>query len=102
MLGRVVDLLRSGFFSPDDRSRGAGMAAYLEEHDPFLVCADFDDYCRVTAEASNAYRDRPEWMRRVVKNIASMSSFSSDATIARYARDIWHATPVTILEEVGG
>ena len=44
MLGRVVDLLRSGFFSPDDRSRGAAIAGYLEEHDPFLVCADFDDY----------------------------------------------------------
>jgi starch phosphorylase len=102
MLGRVVDLLRSGFFSPDDRSRGAGMAAYLEEHDPFLVCADFDDYSRAMAEASAAYRDRSEWMRRVVKNIAGMASFSSDATIARYARDIWQATPVRIVDEAGG
>jgi len=102
MLGRVVDLLRSGFFSPDDRSRGAAIAAYLEEHDPFLVCADFDDYARASEEASTVYRDRSEWMRRVVRNISAMAPFSSDETIRRYARDIWQLEPVPIVEEVGG
>src|SRR5262249_48936236 len=47
LLGRVVRLIQSGFFSPDDPSRGAAIGRYLVEHDPFLACADFDDYVRV-------------------------------------------------------
>jgi len=101
-LGRVIDLLRTGFFSPDDPGRGAAMARYLEEHDPFLVCADFDDYARCEEEAASQYRDRAEWMRRVIRNIAGMGPFSSDETIRRYARDIWGITPVPITDEIGG
>ncbi len=101
-LRRVVELLNTGFFSPDDRSRSAAMAAYLREHDPFLVCADFDDYLRVQEEVAQVYVDRAEWMRRVVWNVSRMAPFSSDETIRRYARDIWGIVPVRIAEEVGG
>jgi starch phosphorylase len=100
-LGRVVKLLGSGFFSPDDRARGAAHARYLVEHDPFLVCADFDDYLRCHEEVTETYRHRPEWMRRVAHNIAGMGPFSSDETIRRYARDIWELDPVPIAYEVG-
>jgi len=95
-LGRVLGLIRSGFFSPDDPSRGAGIAQYLEQYDPFMACADFDDYLRCQAEVEAVYRDRRAWMQKVVQNVAGMGRFSSDETIRRYARDIWDASPVPI------
>jgi starch phosphorylase len=101
-LRRVIDVLRSGFFSPDDRSRGAALATYLEAHDPFLVCADFDEYVACQDVVARTYRDRAEWMRRVVRNIGGMGPFSSDETIRRYTRDIWGVTPVPIGHEIGG
>ncbi|HVW28781.1 MAG TPA: glycogen/starch/alpha-glucan phosphorylase [Polyangiaceae bacterium] len=101
ILGRVIKLLGQGFFSPDDPSRGASLARYLVESDPFLSCADFDDYLRCQDEVTKVYRDHPEWMRRVVHNIAAMAPFSSDETIRRYARDIWQLDPVPIAYEVG-
>ena len=69
--------------------------------DPFLACADFDDYLRCQDEVAKVYRDQPDWMRRVVQNIAGMAPFSSDETIRRYARDIWQLDPVPIAYEVG-
>jgi starch phosphorylase len=101
ILGRVVKLLAQGFFSPDDPSRGAALARYLIESDPFLTCADFDDYLRCQDEVAKVYRNQPEWMRRVVHNIGGMAPFSSDETIRRYARDIWQLDPVPIAYEVG-
>jgi starch phosphorylase len=95
-LGRVIEVFRSGFFSPEDPSRGAAVARYLEEYDPFMACADFEDYLRCQTEVEGLYRDRPAWMRSVVQNIAGMGRFSSDETIRRYASDIWGVTPVPV------
>jgi starch phosphorylase len=102
LLGRVVKLIASGFFSPDDPSRGAELGRYLVEHDPFLACADFDDYIRCQDEVAKVYGNQPEWLRRVVQNISGMAPFSSDETIRRYARDIWQLDPVPIAYEEGG
>jgi starch phosphorylase len=101
LLTRVVKLIGAGFFSPDDPSRGAALARYLVEHDPFLACADFDDYIRCQDEVAKVYRNQPVWMRKVVQNIAGMGPFSSDETIRRYARDIWQLEPVPIAYEPG-
>jgi starch phosphorylase len=96
MLRRVIALIRSGYFSPDEPSRGARIADYLERRDPFMACADFDDYLRCQTEAEAVYRDRRAWMTKVVQNVAAMGRFSSDETIRRYARDIWDASVVPV------
>ena len=54
-----------------------------------MVCADFDAYVACEARAADAYRDRRDWSRRALHNIAGASRFSSDATIRAYAtRDL--------------
>ena len=88
-LKRALDLVRSGFFSPDDHHRFAPVLDNLEHVDPFLVCADFDDYVRAHDAVDAAWRDPHDWQRRVVHNIANMGWFSSDRTIHEYASDIW-------------
>jgi glycogen phosphorylase len=39
------------------------------------------------------YADQPAWARQVILNIAASGRFSSDGTIAEYAREICHAEP---------
>ncbi|MBM4361145.1 MAG: glycogen/starch/alpha-glucan phosphorylase [Deltaproteobacteria bacterium] len=101
-LAHVLGVIRSGFFSPDDRARGEALARYLEERDPYLVCADFDDYVRVQDDVEAAFRLPEVWSERVVRNISAMAPFSSDETIRRYARDIWNAKPVPPARPVTG
>ena len=36
------------------------------------------------------YRDPDEWNRKAILNVARMGKFSSDRTVAEYARDIWN------------
>ncbi|TNF28380.1 MAG: glycogen/starch/alpha-glucan phosphorylase [Deltaproteobacteria bacterium] len=95
-LKRALDLIRSGYFSPDDQHRFAPVLDNIENADPYLVCADFDDYCRAHAEVDEAWREPREWQRRVIHNIANMGYFSSDRTIAEYAEEIWGLEPVTV------
>jgi len=36
------------------------------------------------------YKDRKAWARKSILCTAGMGKFSSDRTVAEYARDIWH------------
>ena len=41
------------------------------------------------AEVAQVYRNPSEWWRRSILNVAHMGRFSSDLTIAAYAKEIW-------------
>jgi len=106
-LAEALALIGDGFFSLGDRDRFRPIVDRLRTQDPFLVCADFDAYCAATAAAAAAYRDPRAWSRRALHNIVGASAFSSDATIAQYAREIWGIQPVktnlgALGEGVGG
>lgn len=98
LLGHVIELIDSGFFSPEDPSRFDDVVHDLRHVDSFLVCADFDAYAMCHKQVAAVWRDRQEWMRRVVCNISSMGKFSSDRTIQQYADDIWglERTPIEL------
>ncbi|MCA9544720.1 MAG: glycogen/starch/alpha-glucan phosphorylase, partial [Myxococcales bacterium] len=95
-LARVLDLLQSGFFSPGEHGRFAGVAQNLRDVDQYLCCADFDDYLRVQAQVDALWPQRAQWMQSVVHNIAFTGRFSSDRTIREYAADIWKVAPVKV------
>ena len=42
------------------------------------------------------YRTPEVWARKALRNIAGMGPFSSDRTIAEYARDIWRVQPMPL------
>jgi starch phosphorylase len=85
----VLDAVSRGEFSRDDPGRFRPLVDALLERDPFFVLEDFRDYrfCHQVVDA--AYRDQEQWVRKAILNVARMGRFSSDATIAGYARDIW-------------
>ena len=45
-LKEVLDAVAGGVFSPDERDRYQGLVRGLEDHDWFMVAADFADYAR--------------------------------------------------------
>ena len=55
-----------------------------------MVCADFPYYCDMQARVAKLYADKDAWTRRSIINVAKSGKFSSDRTIADYAKDIWN------------
>ncbi len=88
-LKAVLDMLESGFFCPDERSRYQGIVNWLRTSDPYMLCADFDSYIARQLDVEKAFLDKRAWAKKAVLNIANMGFFSSDRTIRQYAEDIW-------------
>jgi starch phosphorylase len=94
MLKRVIELIDSDFFSLGDPARYRPLVDYLRGPDPFMICADFEAYLGAEAEAAALYRKPREFACASLMNVAGGGAFSSDATIAAYAREIWNVHPV--------
>ena len=93
----ALDLIASGFFSPDDHSRFESVVKDLWTRDQYLVCADFDAYLECHERVDAAYRDPDAWSRMVVHNLAHVGIFSSDRTIREYAKHIWGIEPIEVV-----
>ncbi len=63
-------------------------------HDPYMVLADFADYRNAQKKIDELWRDRENWNRMALLNIAGAGRFAADRAINDYARDIWHIKPV--------
>ncbi len=100
VLQQVLGAIESGLFCPEEPGRFADVVASLRYHDPYMVCADFDDYRVAQRAAADAYANRGAWAERCIKNIAGASRFTSDETVAGYARDIWCLRPVPVASDV--
>jgi glycogen phosphorylase len=96
ILREALDEIASGVFSTDDAGRYRGLVDTLTHHDYFMICADFDAYWKTQLKIDEAWRDRNRWMRSSVINTANVGWFSSDRTIAEYAKEIWSAPFVPI------
>ena len=88
-LGGVVDALDKGEFSRGEPDRFARLTSRLKHADPYMAAADFAAYCEAQQRIDALWRSPNGWARTAILNIAGMSWFSSDRTIAGYARDIW-------------
>ena len=88
-LAQAVSGIASGVFSPDDPNRYRDLMAGLCDHDWFMVAADFDGYAAAQRDVDARWSNRETWQRQTILNVANMGWFSSDRTIAEYARDIW-------------
>jgi starch phosphorylase len=95
-LREAMDLISSGFFSPEDKNLFKPLIDSLLEEDRYLVLADFAAYAAKQQEVAQAYKDQESWMRKAVLNVAQSGIFSSDRTIKQYAEEIWQVkqTPV--------
>ena len=46
----------------------------------------------------NAYKNKKDWARKALINIANAGKFSSDRTIMEYAREIWNIEPTEVID----
>uniref|UniRef100_A0A8C9KCN3 Alpha-1,4 glucan phosphorylase n=1 Tax=Panthera tigris altaica TaxID=74533 RepID=A0A8C9KCN3_PANTA len=92
-LRHIIEQLSSGFFSPKQPDLFKDIVNMLMHHDRFKVFADYEDYIKCQEKVSALYKNPREWTRMVIRNIATSGKFSSDRTIAQYAREIWGVDP---------
>lgn len=89
-LKRVLQLLECGHFSMFEPGIFDPVVATIRnDHDPWMVAADFRAYVEAQKRAAETYQDRGEWVRMSILNAAASGRFSSDRTISEYATDIW-------------
>ncbi|OZC12230.1 glycogen phosphorylase [Onchocerca flexuosa] len=92
-LSKIVDQIETGFFTPDQPDLLQDVAMALKKWDRFMVCADYDAFIKCQQEVERTYEDTDRWTRMALMNIASSGKFSTDRTIAEYAREIWDVVP---------
>jgi starch phosphorylase len=93
-LQAVLDAIACGAFSPDEPTRYQELVDSLLCHkDRYFLLADHASYCAAQLRVDALYRRPGDWTRCAVANVAGMGVFSSDHTIAQYARGIWNVAP---------
>jgi starch phosphorylase len=95
VLREALDLIASGFFSPDDRDQFKSLIASLLDEDRYFCLADFASYAEAHRQVAAAYADQGSWTQKAILNVARVGRFSSDRTIREYAREIWRIDPLS-------
>ena len=94
-LKQTLDMLRDGFFSPEQRDRYKPVFDALTYHgDHYLLLADYASYIACQEQVGQLYRDPLAWSQKAILNVAGMGQFSSDRTIGQYAKTIWNVVPM--------
>ena len=89
-LKEALDMIASGYFSIEEPGRyQAIFDNLLNKGDQYLLLADYASYMQMQEHVSALYKDKEEWSRRAILNVARMGKFSSDRSIREYADNIW-------------
>ena len=92
---RVVDTLVDGTFSDEglvsfqDLYRSLTTDGGYNRPDNYFILYELMDYAERKLTVNRDYRDTLAFSKKGLINTASSGKFSSDRTIAEYAREIW-------------
>ncbi len=95
LIRRVLDALTDGTFPDEDGGLKELRAAILEgaswhKPDHYFVLKDFRPYLEAKLAVNRDYAADPRgFARKCLVNVASAGKFSSDRTIAQYAKEVW-------------
>jgi len=94
---RVLDALKNNFFNLDQPGLYQPIWDTLLTHgDHYLVLDEFDSYVECQSQISEVFEDKVRWARMCILNFAHSGKFSTDRTIAEYAKEIWDIHPCPI------
>ncbi len=97
---RVLDAIKNNFFNLDQPGLYQPIWDTLLVHgDHYLVLAEFDAYVECQAKISQVFENPERWARMCILNIANSGKFSTDRTIAEYAKEIWDIHPCPVEAE---
>ena len=91
---RLMDAFRAGRFNVPGCDASWVYTTLVEREDPFYYLADLEEYLDIQDRIDTDWNNNTSWDRKCLLNIARMGKFSSDRTVAEYAREIWGITPV--------
>ena len=96
-LKRAVDTLIDGTV-PTDADQRDLYHSLLDSNnwstaDTYYTLLDYAPYIEAKLRANAEYKNRRDFGRKCLMNIACAGKFSSDRTIRQYAEEIWHIEP---------
>jgi starch phosphorylase len=90
----ALDLIASNHFSQNEPGIFTPILdALLANGDNYRHLADLASYGQAQQSLGDLFTDQQTWTRKAILNIAASGWFSSDRTIAEYAREIWDVIP---------
>lgn len=93
----AIEFIERDFFSMSEPGIFRPLIhSLLSGGDHYMLLADLRGYIQTQERADAAYKDREDWVRKSIINVARAGKFSSDRTIREYASDIWHVEPCGI------
>ncbi|MEC9091551.1 MAG: glycogen/starch/alpha-glucan phosphorylase [Planctomycetota bacterium] len=93
-ISRILSLLEDGHFSEKEPGIFDVLISGLRDPaDQWLTIADLRSYIDTQRIVDETYRETSRWTRMSILNVANSGWFSSDRTIAEYAKDIWDVQP---------
>ncbi|MGA2248165.1 MAG: glycogen/starch/alpha-glucan phosphorylase [Verrucomicrobiota bacterium] len=93
----ALDLIFSDYFSRNEPGVFNDLRdALLTYGDHYMHLADLKSYLEADRKLVELYADQGAWAHKAILNVASSGKFSSDRTIAEYAKKIWDAKPCPV------
>ena len=93
----ALDLIFDDHFSRDEPGVFASLRDTLLVRDHYLHLADLTSYLEADGRLIGLYGDQEAWTEKAIHNVAASGKFSSDRTIAEYAREIWNVKPCRVV-----
>ena len=94
-LREALDMIRSGYFSPDHPDLFVPVIESLPRaRGPLHAARRLRGLRDLQEQVDAAYLAADEWTRRAILNIAHIGQFSVDRLVREYAAKVWNAGPV--------
>lgn len=100
-LQAVLEMIHLGHFNAEHPQRYHDIYNALIYEDTYLLLADFSSYMACQEKVGQTYLHPEQWTKMSILNTAGMGKFSTDRTIAEYAKEIWHIQPVPVKAQRG-
>ncbi len=93
----VLDLIFSDQLSRNEPGLFAPLReTLLTQGDYYMHLADLTSYLAADRRLAELYTQPDAWAQKAILNIAGSGKFSSDRTIAEYAKEIWGLSPCPV------
>ncbi|MDR3418500.1 MAG: glycogen/starch/alpha-glucan phosphorylase [Nevskia sp.] len=87
---RIFDAFDSNLLCPEEPGLLRWIhTSILDRNDVYFHVADLPAYLDLQQRVSTEFSQRASWAAKAILNVARIGRFSSDRTVAEYARDIW-------------
>ncbi len=95
-LREALSMINTGYFNRDKPHLYNDLYNSLVFEDKYMLLEDFASYVECQQRVFKTWQEPEKWTRMSILNTAASGKFSSDRTIAEYAKDIWELEPVTV------